>query len=464
MTRLWWTIVLAGICSLASAAEPVFRFSKQLDVPALTREELLAVTLDSDVYAATRDGLPDIRIIADADSERSTDVSFLIRRVTSTELETTREYWAARTRSVRPLDDGGLEIILYLEPEDPRPEGLRIVTRLQNFEQRVRVFSSADGENWQPIGEETVIFDYSQYMDVRSDGLSFPPSDRRDFRIVIDDVTQEQESQLMSLTRELRGGEEIQRQERITINRRPFRIDRVLFWRDVVKEQSTGDCKVAYPVARFHLENDPVAQQSIITVDSRRQPLTSFKLVTDSHNFSRHAQVEVERTQGVQHTWRSIGAANLSRLDFRKLKRENLTIYFSESRETRYRIVIDNRGSPPLAVASVESEGNEYQAVFLAPVPQQSYELAYGSGTAELPDFDTAAISASLAEGYPPTPVSLGKQEATPDAGQNTAFSLLPLVNNAALLGGIAVVLVAALAWGLVRAGRRLDSLSHDDH
>jgi Protein of unknown function (DUF3999) len=454
------TIALVGICAVVSANEPAFRYTKPLDLPTLKQEELLAATFDSDVYAITRDGLPDVRIIAD----HSTATSYLLRKATVTKTETARDYWAARTRSVRPLDDGGLEIILHLEPEDPRPAGLRIVTPLHNFEQRVQVFSSADGENWQPVGAESLIFDYSQYMDFGSDDVAFPPSDNRNFRIVIDDVTQEQESQLMSLTRQLRGGKELQREERTTIDRRPFRIDRVLFWRDVVKDQSTGDRKVTYPVAGFRLENDPDNQQSIITVTSRRQPLTSFKLVTDSRNFSRRAQVEVEDTQGVQRTWRSIGGANLSRLDFRNLKREDLTISFPESRQNKYRIVIDNRGSQPLAVTSVEAEGNEYQAVFLAPLPQQSYELSYGSATALAPDYDTAAISASLAEGYQPTLVGLGKQVDAAGAGEPAAPSLSQIVNNPLVLGGIAVVLVAALAWGLYHAGHRLDSLSQDDH
>jgi hypothetical protein len=452
-------IVLTRICALASAAEPTFRYAMPLELPTLKQEELLAATLESDVYAATRDGFPDLRILSDD----SLETSYLLRKVTITKAETTRDYWAARTRSVQPLDDGGLEIMLHLEPEDPQPDGLRIVTPLRDFEQRVRVFNSADGENWQPAGEETVIFDYSQYMDFGNDSVSFPSSDRRDFRIVIDDVTQEQESQLMGLTRSLRGGQEVRREERTTINRRPFRIDRVLFWRDVVHDQSTGDRKTGYPLTGFHLENDPAAQQSIITVDSRREPLTSLKLVTSSHNFSRQALVEIDVSTPREHTLRSIGVANLSRLDFRNLKREELTISFPETRQLKYRIVIDNRGSPPLVVTSVEAEGNEYQTVFLAPVPQQAYELVFGSESAERPDYDTAAISASLAAGYQPALVGLGKQVDGPGAGQPAAFALSRIINNPLLLGSFAVLLVAALAWGLYRAGHRLDSLSQDD-
>jgi hypothetical protein len=464
MTKMWESVfLLLGICTLASAADPMFRYTKQLELPTLNQEELLAATLDSDVYAATREGLPDIRIFSNDGSPDRTQVSYLLRKVVDTKSETTRDYWAARTRSVRPLEDGGLEITIRLEPEDRQPDGLRIVTPLHNFEQRVRIFNSVDGDDWQPVGEEGLIFDYSQYMDFGNDDVSFPASDRRNFRIVIDDVTQEQESQLMTLTRQLRGGDEIRREERTTINRRPFHIERILFWRDTVKEQSTGDRKVGYPVAGFHVENDVDAQQSIITVDSHREPLTSFQLVTDSNNFSRRAAVEIEISRGIESTWRSIGTANLSRLDFRNLQREHLTINFPETRQTKYRIVIENRGSPPLAVTGLEAEGNEYQTVFLATVPQQTYEMTYGSETAEQPDYDTAAISASLAEGYQPTLVTLGKQVDTPGAGQPAAFSLSQIVTDPLVLGGIVVLLVAALAWGLYRAGHRLDGLSQDD-
>ena len=41
------------------------RFSKELDRGAAAGEEILAVVLDSDIYAATRDGYPDLRIVDD---------------------------------------------------------------------------------------------------------------------------------------------------------------------------------------------------------------------------------------------------------------------------------------------------------------------------------------------------------------------------------------------------------------
>ena len=358
-----------------------------------------------------------------------------------------------------------MEITLHLEQNEPQPHGLRLVTPLHDFEQRVRVFSSPDGKSWQPIGEETVIFDYSQFMDVSSDTVAFPTGSDRYFRIVIDNVTQELESQLKELTRRLRGNEETRRDERIVIERRPFphRSHRILArGRPVASDRRSKSCLPGgwVPIG----EQSPPLSSRSSTVESRREPLTSFKLATSSHNFSRHARVEVEETHGVETTWRTIGDANLSQLAFRSLQAKTLTISFPESRHSQYRVVIDNRGSSPLVVTGVEAEGNEYQVVVLGPCPTAIVGAGvYASETAAAPDFDTAAITASLNAGYQPTPVALGKQVETPGGGEPAAFSLSQIANNPLLLGGVAVLLVAALRVGAVSAGGRLDSLSQDD-
>ena len=271
-------------------------------------------------------------------------------------------------------------------------------------------------------------------MDARSDTVTLPHHNRY-FRIVIDNVTQELESQLMELTRRLRGDAEAHRDERLVIERRPFRVDHVKSSPDAVQEHFTGDRQVSYPVGGFQVETNAEDQQTIIHVDSRREPLTSFKLVTSSHNFSRHAQVQVERSRGVEKTWQSIGDANLSRLDFRNLKREELTITFPESRETAYRIVIDNRGSPPLEVTGVEAQGDQYQAIFLASSTDQPLELLYGSATAQQPDYDTAAITASLAANYQPVTATLGKQIEHPGGGEPPPLATSGLINDPRIPG-----------------------------
>ena len=438
--------------NLSPASEPEFQFSRSVTTPALSQVELLAVPLDSAVFEATEDGLPDMRLI----DGQGGAVPYLLRKAQTTHVGTVRKTWTARQPAARPLDGGGLEITVELEEKDPRPNGLTLVSPLKNFEQRVRVYSSPTEGPWEPVGEETLIFDYSRYMDVRRDQIPLRETPDRHFRIVIDDVTAEQESELLALTRRLRGVEETGREERVTIVRRPFRIERIDFWRDDQRDQSTGDKKIEYPVSGFRVEQDPEQKQTLILVEANREPLTSFTLETSARNFSRRAAVEVEEKRGVQTSWRTIGANTLSRIDFKGLKQEQLAIEFPESRRDAYRMAIENRDSPPLDVTGITAQGNEYEIVFLAS-PDTRYQLVYGSADAEPPRYDTAAITQVLSEGFRPAQAELGPL--VPGMSQPATLRLSDLLNNRPLLFGAIALLVIALAWGLYHAMKRVDNL-----
>lgn len=455
------TLGLAIVFSMSAlpalADEPAFQFLREVKTSEHQQEELLAIMLDTDVFAATQDGLPDVRLV-DGKGEVA---PYLLRRVQATRSRKVHSTWTAGQLSARPLDDGGLEITAELREKDPQPTGLRLVSPLKNFEHRVRIYTSADGMKWEPAGDEAVIFDYSRYVDVRSDKISFPETDRRHFRIVIDDVTAEQESELLRLTRRLRGAEETERSERVTIDRRPFRIDRVDFVREEEQKQATGDEKVKYPVLKFQVEQDSENQQTIIFVDTKRQPLTSLKLATSDKNFIRRAVVEVEKVKGVKRTWRKIGEGAVSRIDFKNLKRENLSISFRESRQAQYRIVIDNRDNAPLEITGIEAEGNRYELVFLA-APDTGYQLFYGAADAESATYDTAAIQELLRRGFQPLQVELGVQQPSEGASRPAAFRWTQLLNNSWLLGSVITLLVIVLGWGLYHAVKRMDKLQSD--
>ncbi|MCA9230890.1 MAG: DUF3999 family protein [Planctomycetales bacterium] len=444
-------IVLACWATTAGANEPSYRFSRSITTPALAEEELLAVAIDADVYAASETSLSDLRLL----DGRGDAVPYLLRKVQTTREATVRSTWPSQQPAARPLEDGGLEIVVVLQEEDPQPNGLTLVSRLKDFEQRVRVFSSPAGEQWSPLGEEALIFDYSRFMDVRRDSVRFPETADRRFRIVIDDVTAEQESELLVLTRRLTGAEEAEREERVTIDRRPFRIERIDFWREAERERSAGDKKIEYPVGEIRVVQEPDEQQTLVVIEPGRVPLTSLKLQTTAKNFSRRAVVEVEQKRGVQSTWSAIGEHTLSRIDFRGLKQEELEVEFAESRQETYRLVIDNRDSPPLEVSGVAARGNEYEIVFLA-APSTSYQLVYGLPEAEAPQYDTAAIRQVLGEGFRPTPAELGAQTSR---GGAAAFRWTGLLNNRPLLIGVIALLVVVLAWGLVRAAKRFEGM-----
>jgi len=457
-------ISFAAACLLAAggmAADDaaLLRWSKTIEIPQRAQEELVAVPLDSDVYAATGNNLADLRVFDAAGRA----VPFLLRVQTETRPKTLRRTWTARDPALKPLDEGGLEIRISLNDDpaarDPQPTGLRIVTPLKNFEQRVRVFGIDAAGVEKPLVEDALIFDYSQYMDVGQLEISAATAEFRKFRLVVEAVTSNQESQLLELSRRLRAGREEERQERTVVQRRPFRIDRVEFLRDETRERFQSNKEQLYPVERFTVQNDDSKRQTIVEITTRREPLAGFRVETSSRNFSRRALVQVPRPQGVQTVWSEVGSATISRFEFRNLQKDELRIPITEQREEKYRVVIENRDSPPLEITGVSADGYRHELVFLA-AANADYRLGYGamSDEARPPDYDTAALSAALNSSITPVAATLGEQTAAaPESA--VPFNLRRLLNNPILIGGVILVLVIALGWGLYHAGQRIEKL-----
>ncbi len=448
---LFWLIWAWSAAALA--AEPGFRFAKAVAAPARKQDDLLSIALDAEVYAATRHGLADIRLIDAQDHP----VPYLLRRAQATSPRPTRTTWRGRQLSARPVAGGGLEITVQRDAKDPRPNGLRLVSPLRDFEKQARVFASADGANWVAVGDEATLFDYSRYADVRNDDIAFPEQEGPWFRVVLQNVTDEQQSELMGLARRLRDNAETERIEFQEINRRPFRVEAVDLWREVEHDRSVGETKSKYPAAGFRVEHDAAQKKTLVYVDLQREPLTALTLQTSDRNFSRKASVEVEQTRGALHTWQAIGEGALIRLDFQRLKREQLAISFPETRSRQCRVVIDDRDSPPLNISGILAEGNVYEVIFVA-VPGAQYQLLYGSEDASPPQFDTSVIEGLLGERFHPTAAGLGLALPLQPA-RASGLSAKTLVNNPLLLGGIITLLMTLLGYGLYRAVQRIDNV-----
>ncbi len=427
------------------------QFTRDIRTGELQREELVAVVLDPHIYAHTRRRLADLRLL-DAGGR---ETPFLLEPMTTTRPQTVRTTWTVRPESLQPLDDDGLEIELTLDPRDPQPSGLTVITPLRNFEQRLRVFGSADGEAWELLAPDALIFDYSRFMDIRRCEVRLPESEHRRFRIVIDAVTVEQESELLELTRRLREGEEVEREERVTRERRPFRIDRIEFWRETDEERVKGPATKDYPVAGLRTEHDPERKRTIVMVETQREPLTALELETPARNFTRRVGVERPERRGVRTQWRRIGEATLSRFAFRDLQRERLEVGFPETRSEQYRLVIDDRDAPPLEVTGIRATGKVYRLVYFAD-PAGEYRLGYGDPELAAPQYDTAALTAALGKGYEPVAGELGEVVERP---VRRPLDLLALLNNPAVLFPGVAVLVGLLAWGLYAAARRVEAL-----
>lgn len=449
-------IILPG-SSVAQEAMSV-RFSRPIETVGQAQEELFSVLLDSDVYAATRDSFPDLRVL-DADDRL---VPFLIRRVSETRTEKVRKSWTASDPALKPLDNNGMEICVILKPEDPSPLGLNFVTPLQNFEQQVRVFSTADGTESMLV-DGGLIFDYSQFMDVRRTEVVLPPTSAREFRIVIDALTSDQESQLLELTRSLQGNAEEVRTEKTTIQRRPFRIDRIDLWTEQAVEIGQADKVQPWPLTDLKITQDSEQNRTLVEFASRGEPLTELTIVTSSRNFSRHAVLQIFDDKSTKHSGlETIADTTISQFQLRDFQEEHLTVRLPETRRDSLRLVLDNGDSPALSIDAVNAFGHQHEVVFLGK-PDQNVRLVYGSDTAKPPNSDTVALTTALAKDIRPVAATLGVQSSIAESGAPKPVDVKSLLNNPLAIGAVIGILVILLGWGLYQASRRIDQMPRDD-
>ena len=173
--RICVLLIIVGFARSGVAEELApFRFSRPVVTEETAQEELFAVPLDSDVYAATRDNFPDLRVMSSDDQM----VPFLVRHVRESRTDKVKKAWTAKSPGLKPLENDGLEIRITLDKDDPSPMGIRFITPLKDFEQQVRIFATADGTE-STLVDAALIFDYSKFMDVRRTEVAIPSTTAR---------------------------------------------------------------------------------------------------------------------------------------------------------------------------------------------------------------------------------------------------------------------------------------------
>lgn len=470
MKTLGLVACLAMIAAVQAQNPPSarFKFVKPIDRGAGKDEEIVAITLDSDIYAATRAKFPDIRIV----DEKEAEAPYVIELQIEFRQERIRQVFNTEIVTARP-NGNVFEVHLRLPEKTPDAEGFSIATPLINYERKVRVTGSIDGKKWTPLVSDGIIFDYSQYMDVSSREISLPKNNYREFKVTIEDVTDEKESPFKELTRTFKDAKEAQRVERTVIERRPFRIDRISFWGVTTRERVQQAKTIDYPVAKFDTEIVSAKKQTVVTVRTHREPITRLTLETPSRNFSRRVVVEVpvpvptHPDQRKRHprkrtdpdpAWQQIAEATLENFSFRNQKREHLTITIPESRHEQFRIVIHNEDNPPLNVTGVMAEGSVQRVIFLAQ-PAKTYRVFYGSESVESPKYEAATVLATLRKDNAPVMAKLGEQTDNTEFGGEPSQGLRGLLNNWIFLGTAIGLMVIVLGWCLFLAGKRLENL-----
>jgi hypothetical protein len=457
VTKQLAILAVFGLSVAAAAAqeETRFQYRKAIDLGE-TGEEIIAVTLDSDVYAGTRDGFPDLRIADD----RGAFVPYLLERIARKRIDRVRESCASKLVSLRVDEGKGLEIVVALDEKSPPAGGLTIETPLADYEHHVRVFGSQSGEDWTPLIVDGVIFDYSRFMDIRNRDVALPANQCRQFKLIIEEELQDRESPLREL---IRGKEDGKKESRVEITRKeriPFRIDRIELWRMIEREGRSEPESFSYAVKGFVVDHDVKTKCSRVEIESRREPLTRLSFETTSKNFSRTARVLVPGERGVRTDWVEVGRSTVVSIKFGAFHRADLRVDFPEQRQERYRLEIENADNPPLEINAVDAVGSGYHLVFLRSAGR-TYRLEYGSQRASQPVYDTAAVLALVKRGYHPATATVGPQ--TRNFGYRDSGGVLKFLNSPVFLVLAIVMMVVVLAWALFRAGMRMKQMPRGD-
>lgn len=436
-----FSLLVTGSANAAEADFSGYAYYREIETPEANRDQLVALTLNREVYANCRLDYADVRVVRDGESE----VPRLIRRRVKTKEATVDKEHSARIANLLKDDKNRIDLVVRAPKNTERITGLVVKTPLRNYERSVNVYGrTADSDSWQVLASDKMLYDYSRFADVRHNKIYFAPGNYRELKIEINEVTGTQTSRLMKLQETFAGEKVRERTETQTLERRPFRVDSVAVITQQKREKITDNVINTYAAKSVRFEVDHKGANTAV-IDTFRQPLTRLQIATPTHNFSRPALVKVSEPEPAQ----VIARDDLYDLSYEDLNDQDLRIEWSETRAARLTLKIRNADNPPLEITGVKLQGNVYEVVFLAR-PGGVYSLYYGREASDRPRYDQTAIKRLLDKGFTPHPGQLKTHQKNPTYSPSTRS----LLNSKIFFITVIAVMVAGLALALYSAAK----------
>jgi hypothetical protein len=282
-------------------------------------------------------------------------------------------------------------------------------------------------------------------------------SHSRKLKIRVDQLTQDQQSTLTEMTRTFSQNVETSHTEKFLRLRRPFRIDRIGLWAEVMNINQTVPLLNVEDIPSLMVTQDTDKKQTLVRFDTVRQPVSKVSIRTAEKNFSRQVAVQIMAKQSPEQ-WQDVTTGTLARFSVGKLHEESLSLSFPEVRNQNWRLVIFNRDSPPLDLQGLTIAVPVHEVVLLA-TPGQTYSLLYGDDNATFAQHDTVAITRALQAGEVPLaaqtgPISIRKVIPPPQSRKPLAF-----INQPLFLGALVTILVLILARSLFTAMQKVQDM-----
>lgn len=444
------TLIFCLLISPLMASETqTFRFNRAVISPEIKQPSLLALPLDNAVYANSASDFHDLRLIDHA----GTVTPYLVQKIAGQKTVTRRLPSASKPPELARIADDGIVITVELEPNAAAVDGLTLMTQQHDYEYVIQVSGSDDGQNWQLLRDNALIYDYSRFISISNRDLVLPSNQFRHFKIVVAQAIETQVAEVMELTRTLQGGKELQRNEKVDVRHQPLHIERIELWHNQSETVPESVQIVEYPLAGFIISQDEEQKTTLIDITAQNQPLTGFKLDIATPNFTRKAELQIPLQKGIETRMQTIASSTLKALRFQDINRQETTLSFPQQRRQHYRLLIHNQDNPALEISKVTGIGPGYAIVFL-PQIGQSYQLLYGAENAEIPSYDTAPIQELLHRGYQSMSASLGpviENDQQPDG-----IDFYSVLNSKLFLGLVIGLMVLVLGWSLFKVAKVL--------
>lgn len=358
--------LLTTLPLFAALVEKDWRFYKQAELPDHIAEPgLVEMELDSEVYAHASPDLRDIRIVGQQEG-REEPYKLLLEAG-----DQRRASVAANMRDLGHAAGQHTSFVLDLQSDGTLHNELEVQTSSDNFQRRVAIEGSDDGETWRTLRSDSVIFDLTvaeRGFTAKETRVTYPDSTARFLRVRITDDGLEPLS--------IHGG--------------------VAFFARRLEPQ-----RATRPLVIVGRKDDPERKETVLQLDggSTGYPVNSIELDVPQRNF--HRQVSLEGSDDLT-SWRIVqGSETLYDFDTPKFVGNDLSIGFGESRYRYYQVTIANEDNPPLPVEGARASGFVRKLVFSAD-PTQSYRLYYGNPNVSAPSYDLERIFPYLVtEGLP---------------------------------------------------------------
>ena len=346
-------VALAGypLRALADFSVSDWPYVKSITLPTDLGQAMLAgVVVDSQVFANANKGLGDLRVVQDEAEEVPYQLAI-------TRGGSRRTSHTGRIQDLGHLPGRHTELVIDLGQSGLLHNEVEIFTTSKNFQRKVELESSNDGESWLTVSQGVEIYDFTvakRNFNARNTRVQYTESTARYLRVRI-----------------LNGGEA------------PLAITGASAASLVEDEPIRAE----YPAQIINREEDSSEGISRLTVDLATTGLPTDRLTLGTTETNFHRRVTLEGSLDGE-SWRAIsGSGEVYAYKTPKFTGSNLKFDYPEVTYRYLRISIHNQDDAPLTVDEVAASGLRRRLIF-QPTLGATYGLYYGNREARQPSYD----------------------------------------------------------------------------